>query len=89
MGSSLVGVDPGQGRAMRQRRALRRQVGQASGMGGLDAGLHLHGLDHGDHLSGLDLRKDDWLMVEIAVKLVRLKQAMTPDTGHISGAERV
>jgi GAF domain-containing protein len=40
-------------------------------------------------LSGIDLRKDDWLMVEIAVKLVRLKQAMTPDTGHISGAERV
>jgi hypothetical protein len=27
-------------------------------------------------LSGLDLRKDDWLMVEIAVKLVRLQQAL-------------
>jgi GAF domain-containing protein len=27
-------------------------------------------------LSGLDLRRDDWLMVEIAVKLVRLKQAL-------------
>jgi len=26
-------------------------------------------------LSGIDLRKDDWLMVEIAVKLVRLRQA--------------
>jgi GAF domain-containing protein len=40
-------------------------------------------------LSGIDLRKDDWLMVEIAVKLVRLKHAMAPDAGHISGAQRV
>jgi purine catabolism regulator len=32
-------------------------------------------------LSGLDLRKDDWLMVEIALKLVRLEGAM----GNISG----
>jgi sugar diacid utilization regulator len=31
-------------------------------------------------LSGLDLRKDDWLMVEIALKLVRLEGAM----GHTS-----
>jgi sugar diacid utilization regulator/putative methionine-R-sulfoxide reductase with GAF domain len=36
-------------------------------------------------LSGLDLRKDDWLMVEIAVKIVKLQQALgatptaTPD----------
>ena len=29
-------------------------------------------------LSGLDLRKDDWLMVELAVKLVRLQQALRP-----------
>ena len=28
-------------------------------------------------LSGLDLRRDDWLMVEIALKLVRLEGAMT------------
>ena len=27
-------------------------------------------------LSGLDLRKDDWLMVEIAVKMVRLQEAL-------------
>jgi GAF domain-containing protein len=27
-------------------------------------------------LSGLDLRKDDWLMVEIAVKMVKLEQAL-------------
>ena len=27
-------------------------------------------------LSGLDLRKDDWLMIEIAVKMVRLEQAL-------------
>ncbi|MCC6221936.1 MAG: GAF domain-containing protein [Thermoleophilia bacterium] len=27
-------------------------------------------------LSGVDLRRDDWLMVEIAVKLVRLQQAL-------------
>jgi DNA-binding PucR family transcriptional regulator len=40
-------------------------------------------------LSGIDLRKDDWLMVEIAVKLVRLHQAMAPDAGHTSGSERV
>jgi DNA-binding PucR family transcriptional regulator len=34
-------------------------------------------------LSGLDLRKDDWLMVEIAVKMVRLQEALgtaKPDT---------
>ncbi|MGH3043170.1 MAG: PucR family transcriptional regulator, partial [Gaiellaceae bacterium] len=29
-------------------------------------------------LSGLDLRKDDWLMVEIAVKMVRLQEALGP-----------
>jgi GAF domain-containing protein/sugar diacid utilization regulator len=29
-------------------------------------------------LSGIDLRKDDWLMVEIAVKLVKLQQALDP-----------
>ena len=27
-------------------------------------------------LSGLDLRRDDWLMIEIAVKMVRLQQAL-------------
>jgi purine catabolism regulator len=27
-------------------------------------------------LSGIDLRRDDWLMVEIAVKLVKLQQAL-------------
>ena len=27
-------------------------------------------------LSGIDLRRDDWLMVEIAVKLVRLEEAL-------------
>jgi GAF domain-containing protein len=29
-------------------------------------------------LSGIDLRKDDWLMVEIAVKLVKLQAALGP-----------
>src|SRR5918992_665687 len=29
-------------------------------------------------ISGLDLRKDDWLMVEIAVKMVRLQEALGP-----------
>ena len=29
-------------------------------------------------LSGLDLRKDDWLMVEIAVKMVKLQQTLGP-----------
>ena len=36
-------------------------------------------------LSGLDLRRDDWLMVEIAVKLVQLRQVLGTDTPHISG----
>ena len=31
-------------------------------------------------LSGLDLRKDDWLMVEIAVKMVRLQEALGPSS---------
>jgi GAF domain-containing protein len=30
-------------------------------------------------LSGLDLRKDDWLMIEIAVKMVKLEQALRTD----------
>jgi GAF domain-containing protein len=34
-------------------------------------------------LSGVDLRKDDWLMLEIALKLVRLEGAV----GHTSGPE--
>jgi len=29
-------------------------------------------------LSGIDLRRDDWLMVEIALKLVKLEQALPP-----------
>ncbi|MEX0851637.1 MAG: GAF domain-containing protein [Gaiellaceae bacterium] len=29
-------------------------------------------------LSGLDLRRDDWLMIEIAVKMVKLEQALGP-----------
>jgi DNA-binding PucR family transcriptional regulator len=38
-------------------------------------------------ISGLDLRKDDWLMVEIAVKLVKLEAALgSPD---ISGPQGV
>jgi hypothetical protein len=28
-------------------------------------------------ISGIDLRKDDWLTVEIAVKLVRLRAALS------------
>ena len=39
-------------------------------------------------LSGLDLRKDDWLMIEIAVKLVRLEAAGAAGA-HIQGPERV
>jgi hypothetical protein len=27
-------------------------------------------------LSGLDLREDDWLLVEIAVKMVKLREAL-------------
>jgi GAF domain-containing protein len=37
-------------------------------------------------LSGLDLRKDDWLMVEIAVKMVRLQEALGT-TRPANGAE--
>lgn len=37
-------------------------------------------------VSGIDLRQDDWLMIEIAVKLVRLKQAAAPDPGQTSGS---
>jgi GAF domain-containing protein len=39
-------------------------------------------------LSGLDLRKDDWLLVEIAVKLVKLEQALgtaSPDIRRSQG----
>ena len=40
-------------------------------------------------LSGLDLRKEDWLLVEIAVKLVKLEQALTTAAPDISGASRL
>ncbi len=33
-------------------------------------------------LTGIDLRRDDWLMTEIAVKMVRLREAMEADTPH-------
>jgi len=33
-------------------------------------------------LTGLDLRRDDWLMVEIAVKLVRLRGALEIAAPH-------
>jgi GAF domain-containing protein len=33
-------------------------------------------------LTGIDLRRDDWLMVEIAVKLVRLRAALGAATPH-------
>ncbi len=40
-------------------------------------------------LSGLDLRKDDWLMIEIAVKMVKLEQALGTKgkTQHIAAAQ--
>jgi GAF domain-containing protein len=33
-------------------------------------------------LSGLDLRRDDWLMIEIAVKMVKLQQALGQEKPH-------
>jgi PucR family transcriptional regulator, purine catabolism regulatory protein len=33
-------------------------------------------------LSGLDLRKDDWLMIEIAVKMVKLEHALGATKPH-------
>jgi GAF domain-containing protein len=33
-------------------------------------------------LSGLDLRRDDWLMIEIAVKMVKLRQALGGAKAH-------
>src|SRR5205807_9611219 len=33
-------------------------------------------------LAGIDLRRDDWLMLEIAVKLVRLRAALGTATPH-------
>jgi sugar diacid utilization regulator len=39
-------------------------------------------------LTGIDLRRDDWLMIEIAVKLVRLRAALTEgDPAHMIGVE--
>jgi GAF domain-containing protein len=40
-------------------------------------------------LSGLDLRKDDWLMVEIAVKLVRLQEALGTAQMHTQRPDRL
>jgi DNA-binding PucR family transcriptional regulator len=33
-------------------------------------------------LTGIDLRRDDWLMIEIAVKMVRLREALGTVTPH-------
>jgi sugar diacid utilization regulator len=46
-------------------------------------------LDRIAELSGLDLRKDDWLMVEIAVKIVKLQQALGAAGGDTSGTARM
>lgn len=40
-------------------------------------------------LSGIDLRRDDWLMVEIAVKLVKLQQALGTAKGNTGSGLRV
>ena len=40
-------------------------------------------------ISGLDLRKDDWLMIEIAVKLVKLQQSLGSAAPHIPPANRL
>ena len=40
-------------------------------------------------LSGLDLRKDDWLMVEIAVKMVKLQHALGTAASDTPGASRL
>jgi GAF domain-containing protein len=40
-------------------------------------------------LTAIDLRRDDWLMVEIAVKLVRLEQALEPSPTDTPGASAV
>ncbi len=33
-----------------------------------------------EDLCGIDLRREDWLMIEIAVKLVRIQQTLGTDT---------
>jgi DNA-binding PucR family transcriptional regulator len=40
-------------------------------------------------LSDIDLRRDDWLMVEIAVKLVRLQQALGTAGSDTPGRQAV
>ena len=40
-------------------------------------------------ISGLDLRKDDWLMVEIAVKMVRLQDALGTAQVHTRRPDRL
>lgn len=40
-------------------------------------------------LTGIDLRREDWLMVEIAVKIVKLQQALGPEAGNIGSPPAV
>jgi DNA-binding PucR family transcriptional regulator len=40
-------------------------------------------------LSGIDLRKDDWLLVEIAVKLAKLEQALGTTASDTPGGSRL
>jgi DNA-binding PucR family transcriptional regulator len=40
-------------------------------------------------LSGIDLRKDDWLLVEIAVKLVKLEHALGTAASDTPGGSRL
>ena len=40
-------------------------------------------------ISGIDLRRDDWLMVEIAVKLVKLQHALGTAASDTPGTSRL
>jgi hypothetical protein len=80
--SRLVAYD--QERSSSLLETLEEFLGRRGNISATAEALHVHQntlrqrLRRIMQLSGLDLRKDDWLMVELAVKLVRLQQALAP-----------
>ncbi|MDQ3874524.1 MAG: GAF domain-containing protein [Actinomycetota bacterium] len=71
-------------------RTLEEFLGRRGSISGTAEALYVHPntlrqrLRRIMEISGIDLRKDDWLMIEIAVKLVKLQDALGTATADIS-----
>jgi DNA-binding PucR family transcriptional regulator len=79
--SKLAAYDRNRGASLLQ--TLDEFLGRRGGITATSEALYVHPntlrqrLRRIGEISGIDLRKDDWLTVEIAVKLVRLRTALS------------